>query len=69
MTFEMIVFKLQTAAAKLQNKKPGPFLNNLSIGGGAMLTQFLMAASFAKVLAEGEKQCRIQKNAKRVTRK
>lgn len=69
MTFEMTVFKIQGFAVKLQQKKPGPFFNNLQLGLGALLTQFLMGMCFAKVMAEGERQCRTQRRAKSANKK
>jgi hypothetical protein len=61
MTFEIFVYRAQMFAVKWQGRKPGKFLDNLAIAAGAMITQFLMAMCFAKILAEGEKQCRLKK--------
>lgn len=68
MTFEMTVYKAQNFAAKLQTKKKGWFLL-FQQGFGGLITQFLMAICFAKILKEGEAQCQKQKNVKSVMRK
>lgn len=69
MTFELTVFKIQGFAVKLQSKTPGPFLNNVQLGLGALLTQFLMGMCFAKVLTEGQKQWQTQRRVKTAKRK
>jgi len=56
MTFEVFVYRAQTFAVKLQQSKPGGFVNNLRIGTGGIITQFLMGLCFAKIYSEGEKQ-------------
>jgi len=68
-TFEMIVYKAQVFAVKLQSTKPGVFLANLRIGFGALITQTLMGLCFAKIYSEGERQCLKQKRVKTVNKK
>ena len=63
MTLEVFVYRAQTFAVKLQQSKPGGFVNNLRIGAGGIITQFLMGLCFAKIYSEGEKQWRLKQNS------
>jgi len=63
MTLELFVYRAQTFAVKLQQGKPGTFVNNLRIGFGGIVTQFLMGLCFAKIYSEGEKQWQRKLNA------
>jgi hypothetical protein len=71
MTFEIFVYRAQGFAVKMQNRKPGKFFDNLKMGLGGLITQFLMAACFARTMAEGEKQWRHRQrsNAKRAIKR
>jgi len=62
MTLEVFVYRAQTFAVKLQQSKPGGFVNNCRIGFGGIITQFLMGMCFAKIYSEGEKQWRLKQS-------
>jgi len=65
MTFEIFVYRAQTFAVKLQQNKPGTFVNNLRIGFGGIITQVAMGMAFARCYAEGERQWHLMQNVKK----
>lgn len=66
MTFELFIYRAHIFATGLQTKK-GKFGLYLAAFGG-MIVQFLMAASYARTLQQGEKIWR-QKSVKRAKKK
>ncbi len=62
MTFELFVYRAQMFAMRQQQRTPGKFVNNFLIGLGAVITQSLMAACFARTMMIGESQWRKQRS-------
>jgi hypothetical protein len=63
--FEMVMYRIQVFAAKLQQKNPQTFLGRLQLAFGGVLTQFVMGACFMRIMAIGESQWRKRQKSKR----
>ena len=71
MTFEIFIYRAHMFSVKLQAymQQPPSFWKPFAASLGVLIQQTLMGICYARVLAEGEKQWRIQKSAKSATKK